>query len=55
MQDGGRAGVVLFRMLNTLTPLYAGPPSHLHPLLRSFILIVTQVVLMTYIIMPVLS
>ena len=47
--------VVLFCMLNTLTPLYAGPLNHVHPLLRSSILIVTQVMLMTYVVMPAAS
>ncbi|MBA2492898.1 MAG: antibiotic biosynthesis monooxygenase [Gammaproteobacteria bacterium] len=47
--------VVLFCMLNTLAPLYGGLLGNLHPLLRSFILIVTQVILMTYVIMPLLS
>jgi antibiotic biosynthesis monooxygenase (ABM) superfamily enzyme len=44
--------IVLFCMLNTLAPLYAGLLADLHPLLRSFVIIVTQVILMTYVIMP---
>lgn len=46
--------VVLFCMLNTLAPLYASVLAGLHPLLRSFVIIVTQVILMTYVIMPLL-
>jgi antibiotic biosynthesis monooxygenase (ABM) superfamily enzyme len=46
---------VIFLMLNLLSPIFLALLHGLAPLLQSFIVIATQVILMTYLIMPLLT
>jgi antibiotic biosynthesis monooxygenase (ABM) superfamily enzyme len=47
--------IVIFCMLNMLAPAFSIMLNGLEPLLRSFIVITTQVILMTYLVMPLIT